>query len=291
MEACCRESPNVTLAVIQMASQADILANLANARRLLERAAEAGAQLAVLPENFAAMGRTDLPAVGRAEAEGIGPILPWLKRTAIDLRLWIVAGTLPLPADRQPQSKVRACSLLVDDQGQRVARYDKLHLFDAQVSDARGRYQESNDYAAGDRLVVVDTPVGRLGMSVCYDLRFAELYTALRLAGAELISVPSAFTEVTGQAHWEMLLRARAIETQCYMLAAAQGGEHPGGRLTHGHSSIVDYWGRVMREQTTGEAALVVERDTAGQAETRQRMPVLDHRRFTAPRIVSGTLE
>ncbi|MCH2338737.1 carbon-nitrogen hydrolase family protein [Pseudomonas sp. NPDC047963] len=281
----------MTLAVIQMASQADILANLANARRLLESAAETGAQLAVLPENFAAMGRADLPAVGRAEAEGAGPILPWLKQAAIDLSLWIVAGTLPLPADGQPRSKVRACSLLVDDQGQRVARYDKLHLFDAQVSDSRGRYRESDDYAAGDRLVVVDTPVGRLGMSVCYDLRFAELYTALRLAGAELISVPSAFTSVTGQAHWEMLLRARAIETQCYMLAAAQGGEHPGGRLTHGHSSIVDYWGRVISEQAVGEAALVVGRDTAEQAATRQRMPVVDHRRFTAPRIVSGTLE
>ena len=281
----------MTLAVIQMASQADIQANLANARRLLERAAEAGAQLAVLPENFAAMGRADLPAVGRAEAEGAGPILPWLKQAAIDLRLWIVAGTLPLPADGQPRSKIRACSLLVDDQGQQVARYDKLHLFDAQVSDSRGRYRESDDYAAGDRLVVVDTPVGRLGMSVCYDLRFAELYTALRLAGAELISVPSAFTTVTGQAHWEMLLRARAIETQCYMLAAAQGGEHPGGRLTHGHSSIVDYWGRVISEQAVGEATLVVGRDTAEQVATRQRMPVVDHRRFTAPRIVSGTLE
>ncbi|WP_417780793.1 carbon-nitrogen hydrolase family protein [Stutzerimonas xanthomarina] len=281
----------MTLAVIQMASQADIQTNLTKARRLLERAAEAGAQLAVLPENFAAMGRSDLPAVGRAEAEGVGPILPWLKQAATDLRLWIVAGTLPLPADGQPRSKVRACSLLFDDQGQRVARYDKLHLFDAQVSDARGRYRESDDYAAGDRLVVVDTPVGRLGMSVCYDLRFAELYTALRLAGAELISVPSAFTAVTGQAHWEMLLRARAIETQCYMLAAAQGGEHPGGRLTHGHSSIVDYWGRVMREQATGDVALVIGRDKADQAATRHRMPVLDHRRFTAPRIVSGTLE
>ncbi|MCQ4278774.1 carbon-nitrogen hydrolase family protein [Pseudomonas stutzeri] len=281
----------MTLAVIQMASQADIQANLANARRLLESAAEAGAQLAVLPENFAAMGRADLPAVGRAEAEGAGPILPWLKQAAIDLRLWIVAGTLPLPADGQPRSKIRACSLLVDDQGQQVARYDKLHLFDAQVSDSRGRYRESDDYAAGDRLVVVDTPVGRLGMSVCYDLRFAELYTALRLAGAELISVPSAFTTVTGQAHWEMLLRARAIETQCYMLAAAQGGEHPGGRLTHGHSSIVDYWGRVISEQAVGEATLVVGRDTAEQAATRQRMPVVDHRRFTAPCIVSGTLE
>lgn len=281
----------MSLAVIQMVSQADIQANLANARRLLEQAAEGGARLAVLPENFAAMGRTDLPAVGRAEAEGTGPILPWLKQTARDLRLWIVAGTLPLPPDGQPQAKVRACSLLVDDQGERIARYDKLHLFDAQISDARGRYRESDDYAAGERMVVVDTPVGRLGMTVCYDLRFAELYAALRLAGAELISVPSAFTTVTGQAHWEMLIRTRAIETQCYMLAAAQGGEHPGGRLTHGHSSIVDYWGRVLGEQPTGEAALVADRDAADQAATRQRMPVLDHRRFTAPRIVSGTLE
>ena len=281
----------MTLAVIQMASQADITMNLATARRLLEQAAEEGARLAVLPENFAAMGRPDLPAVGRAEAEGAGPILPWLKRTARDLRLWIVAGTLPLPPDDQPQAKIRACSLLVDDQGQRVARYDKLHLFDAEVSDARGRYRESDDYAAGERLVVVDTPVGRLGMTVCYDLRFAELYLALRLAGAELISAPSAFTTVTGQAHWEMLIRTRAIETQCYMLAAAQGGEHPGGRLTHGHSSIVDYWGRVLSEQTIGEAALVADRDTAGQAATRQRMPVPSHRRFIAPRIASGTLE
>ena len=281
----------MTLAVIQMASQADILMNLSAARRLLERAAEGGARLAVLPENFAAMGRTDLSAVGRAEAEGTGPILPWLKQVATDLRLWIVAGTLPLPPDDQPQGMARACSLLVDDQGRRVARYDKLHLFDADVSDARGRYRESDNYAAGDRLVVVDTPVGRLGMTVCYDLRFAELYSALRLAGADLISAPSAFTTVTGQAHWEMLIRTRAIETQCYMLAAAQGGEHPGGRSTYGHSSIVDYWGRVLHEQAIGEAALVADRDTAEQAAARQRMPVLEHRRFTEPRIASGTLE
>ncbi len=281
----------MTFAVIQMTSQADIQANLATARRLLEQAAEVGAKLAVLPENFAAMGRNDLPAVGRAEAEGAGPILPWLKQTAHDLKLWIVAGTLPLPPDDQRQAKVRACSLLVDDQGQRVARYDKLHLFDVDVSDARGRYRESDDYAAGDRLVVVDTPVGRLGMTVCYDLRFPELYSALRLAGAELISAPSAFTSVTGQAHWEMLIRARAIETQCYMLAAAQGGEHPGGRMTHGHSSIVDFWGRVLSKQPTGEAALIVTRDTAEQAATRQRMPVLNHRRFSTPCIASGTLE
>ena len=281
----------MTLAVIQMVSQTDIQTNHAAARRLLEQAAEAGARLAVLPENFAAMGRSDLVALGRAEAEGAGPILPWLKQAARDLSLWIVAGTIPLPPDDQPLAKVRACSLLVDDHGQRVARYDKLHLFDADVSDARGRYRESDDYAAGERLVVVDTPVGRLGMSVCYDLRFAELYTALRLAGAELISAPSAFTAVTGQAHWEMLVRTRAIETQCYMLAAAQGGEHPNGRMTHGHSSIVDFWGQVLAEQATGEAVLVVERDAAAQTATRQRMPVVMHRRFTTPRIVSGTLE
>ncbi len=281
----------MTLAVIQMASQADIQANLATARTLLEQAAADGAQLAVLPENFAAMGRRDLPALGRAEAEGAGPILPWLKGVARDLRLWIVAGTLPLPPDGQPDAKVRACSLLMDDQGQRVARYDKLHLFDAEVDDTRGRYRESDDYAAGDRLVVADTPVGRLGMTVCYDLRFADLYTALRLAGAELISVPSAFTATTGRAHWEMLIRARAIETQCYMLAAAQGGEHPGGRLTHGHSSIVDFWGRVLAEQASGAAALTTVRDTAEQAAVRHRMPLLSHRRFTAPRLASGTLE
>lgn len=281
----------MTLAVIQMVSQTDIQANLADARRLLEQAAEAGARLAVLPENFAAMGQSDVAALGRAEAEGAGPILPWLKQVANDLRLWIVAGTIPLPPDDRPGEKVRACSLLVDDRGQRVARYDKLHLFDADVSDARGRYRESDDYAAGEQLVVVDTPVGRLGMTVCYDLRFAELYTALRLAGAELISAPSAFTAVTGRAHWETLIRARALETQCYMLAAAQGGEHPNGRMTHGHSSIVDFWGQVLTAQPTGEAVLVVDRDLAAQAAARQRMPVLMHRRFTAPRIVSGTLE
>jgi predicted amidohydrolase len=281
----------MSIAVIQMNSQDDILANLASARGLLEQAAEAGARLAVLPENFAAMGRSDLPAVGRAEAEGSGPILPWLRQTARDLQLWIVAGTLPLPPDAAPTGKPRACSLLIDEQGQRVARYDKLHLFDADVADSRGRYRESDDYAAGEHLVVADTPVGRLGMTVCYDLRFADLYMALRHAGAELISVPSAFTEPTGAAHWQPLIRTRAIETQCYMLAAAQGGDHPGGRKTYGHSSIVDFWGRVLVEQPSGAAAVCVPRDADEQTAVRQRMPVLDHRRFDAPRIAKGILE
>lgn len=281
----------MSLAVIQMASQADVTLNLARARELLEQAAEAGARLAVLPENFAAMGRSDLPQLGRAEAAGDGSILPWLKQVARDLRLWIVAGTLPLPPDDDPQGKPNACSLLFDDQGQRVARYDKLHLFDAEVADNRGHYRESDDYAAGQRLVIADTPVGRLGLSVCYDLRFAELYGALRAAGAELISVPSAFTTVTGEAHWATLIRARAIETQCYILAAAQGGEHPGGRLTHGHSSIVDPWGRLLCEQATGEAALVAAWDVSEQAAIRQRMPLQRHRRFSVPCLATDRLE
>ncbi|HSC85091.1 MAG TPA: carbon-nitrogen hydrolase family protein, partial [Pseudomonas sp.] len=247
----------MSFAVIQMVSQNDVLANLAAARRLLEQAAERGARLAVLPENFAAMGRRDLAALGRAEAEGTGPILPWLKQTARDLRLWIVAGTLPLPPDDQPQAKAHACSLLVDERGERAARYDKLHLFDVDVADSRGRYRESDDYAFGQHVVVADTPVGRLGLTVCYDLRFPELYSELRAAGAELITAPSAFTAVTGAAHWEVLIRARAIETQCYLLAAAQGGIHPGPRETFGHAAIVDPWGRIVAQQDQGEAVLL----------------------------------
>ncbi|WP_165664618.1 carbon-nitrogen hydrolase family protein [Metapseudomonas otitidis] len=270
-------------AVIQMTSQDDVLANLDAARRLLADAAGQGARLAVLPENFAAMGRRDLARLGQAEARGEGPILPWLKQTARDLRLWIVAGTLPLPPEGCPDAKPNACSLLVDEHGERVARYDKIHLFDVDVADARGRYRESDDYAFGDHVVLADTPVGRLGLTVCYDLRFPELYGALREAGAELITAPSAFTAVTGAAHWEVLVRARAIETQCYLLAAGQGGVHPGPRETHGHSAIVDPWGRVLAEVGKGEAVLLARRDAEEQRAIRQRMPVTAHRRFKTP--------
>ncbi|MFA7941762.1 carbon-nitrogen hydrolase family protein [Pseudomonas brenneri] len=270
----------MSFAVIQMVSQSDVLANLAQARRLLEQAAAGGAQLAVLPENFAAMGRRDVAELGRAEALGEGPILPWLKLAACDLNLWIVAGTLPLPPLGQPDAKSNACSLLIDAQGKIVARYDKLHLFDVDVADARGRYRESDDYAYGNQVVVADTPVGRLGLTVCYDLRFPELYSELRAAGAELITAPSAFTAVTGAAHWDVLIRARAIETQCYLLAAAQGGVHPGPRETYGHGAIIDPWGRVLAQQDQGEAVLLAERDSNEQASIRARMPVAGHRRF-----------
>ena len=272
----------MTLAVIQMVSQADVAANLLQARQLLEQAAAQDARLVVLPENFAAIGRQDLAALGRAEAQGDGPILPWLRQTARDLGLWIVAGTLPLPPDGQPEAKAHACSLLIDDCGQQVARYDKLHLFDVDVSDNHGRYRESDDYAFGNQVVVADTPFGRLGLTVCYDLRFPELYSALRGAGAELISVPAAFTAVTGEAHWQVLTRARAIETQCYVLAAGQGGTHPGGRETFGHSAIVDPWGQVLGELPQGPGVVLAERNATEQAAIRQRMPVVRHKRFFA---------
>jgi predicted amidohydrolase len=203
-----------------------------------------------------------------------------LKLAARDLKLWIVAGTLPLPPTDRPLGKVTACSLLVDEHGEHVARYDKLHLFDVDVADSRGRYRESDDYAHGQNVVVADTPVGRVGLSVCYDLRFPELYTALREAGAELITAPSAFTAVTGAAHWEILIRARAIETQCYVLAAAQGGMHPGPRETYGHAAIIDPWGQVLAEQAQGESVLLAERNSDEQASIRARMPVSNHRRF-----------
>jgi predicted amidohydrolase len=270
----------MTFAVIQMVSQDDVQANLVTAYRLLEQAASKGAKLVVLPENFVAIGHVNPAALGQAEALGTGPVLLWLSRSAQALGLWIVAGTIPLPPDDQPHAKPRACCLVISDKGEPVARYDKLHLFNADVDDRQGSYREGDHYAAGQDIVVVDTPVGRLGLTVCYDLRFPELYTALREAGAELIAAPSAFTAVTGEAHWDILIRARAIETQCYILAAAQGGLHPRGRETWGHSAIIDPWGRILEKSSTGEAVIVGQRDTVQQQELRKRMPITQHRRF-----------
>lgn len=278
----------MSLAVIQMVSQDQISENLNMAHRLLESAAQQGAQLAVLPENFAAMGHPDLRALGRAEAMGAGPILPWLSQTARDLGLWIVAGTIPLPPEGQPDAKPCACSLLIDAQGQHVARYDKLHLFDVDVADRQGSYRESDNYAQGQQIVVADTPLGRLGLTVCYDLRFPQLYLALRQAGAELITAPSAFTTVTGAAHWHTLICARALDSQCYILAPGQAGLHPGGRQTYGHSAIVDPWGQVLCEHAQGEAVLLTQGNPLEQTAIRQRMPLLNHSRFAVPRLAGA---
>ena len=266
------------VAAIQMISGADVQANLDSAARLIAQAAEQGAQLALLPECFAAFGNRSLQAIAEAEYEGHGPIRRFLSQQARQHGIWLVGGSIPLPVE--PGGKAMACCLVIDEQGREVLRYDKLHLFDVEVADTQRSYRESRDYGYGDRCACIDTPVGRLGLSICYDVRFAELYQALRNDGAELIVVPSAFTAVTGAAHWEVLLRARAIESQCYVLAANQGGTHFNGRETYGHSCLIDPWGEVMTSLPQGEGVICGGIDLQHLNTIRERMPVAAHRRF-----------
>ena len=266
------------IAAIQLNSGADVAVNLTAARRALEQARRQQAVLAVLPENFAFMGAHERDKLAVAEAEGRGPIQEFLAATARALQLWIVAGTLPVKAAEA--QRVAAACLVFDAGGARVARYDKIHLFDVEVPDG-GTYRESASIAPGPLApVVVDTPAGRLGLSVCYDLRFPELFRELARQGAEVLAVPSAFTERTGEAHWETLLRARAIENQCYVVAPGQYGEHPGARRTWGHSLVVDPWGRVLAQQPSGDGAIVAPLPREPLLELRRRFPVLNHRRL-----------
>jgi len=267
-----------TAAVIQMHSGAEVASNLRRARHLLQRACSAGAALAVLPENFACMPGSSLDRRRAAEVDGTGPIQDFLAATAQRLGLWIVGGTVPVRAD---DKRVSAAVLVHDSHGRRVARYDKMHLFDVDLPGRRESYRESEHFMPGRRLVALDTPLGRMGLAVCYDLRFPEFFRALALRhGCELFAVPSAFTAVTGRAHWSLLVRARAVENQCFVLAAAQSGMHPDRRETYGHSLIVDPWGetlaRLARRPGMAEAGL----DRAAQHRLRRRFPVLDHVRL-----------
>ncbi len=267
-------------AVIQMTSGPEVGANLAAARNLLERARAEGAVFAALPENFAIMGRQEADKLQAAEDSGEGPIQSFLSHCARELHLWIVGGTIPLRVAQQPD-KVAAASLVFDDQGRCVARYDKMHLFDVDIPDRNERYRESATVAAGQLPTVVSTPIGRLGMAVCYDVRFPELFRLLQSQGAEVLSLPAAFTAPTGRAHWEVLLRARAVENLCYLVAPAQGGLHPNGRETYGDSMIVDPWGRVLSRVATPVPGLAVaEIDHTVQQELRSRFPALSHRRL-----------
>lgn len=265
-----------SVAAIQMTSGPDVAANLEQAQLWLEEAARRGAQLAVLPENFAFMGLRDADKRGIAEADGSGPIQDFLARTASRLGIWIVGGTIPLRAGAD--GRVAAASVLYDAAGNRVARYDKIHLFDVDIPGRAEAYRESAHVAPGTEVVVVDTPVGRLGMSVCYDVRFPELFRRLSAAGARILTVPSAFTGPTGRAHWETLMCARAIENLCYVIAPAQSGFHPNGRETYGDSMIVDYWGRVLQRLPRGQGCIVAQLDAGRQTEVRQNFPALDHR-------------
>jgi len=266
------------VAAIQMTSGPDVPANLEQARILLEEAAALGARLAVLPENFSFMGLKDADKRAAAEADGVGPVQEFLASTARRLRLWVVGGTVPLRAGAD--GRVAAASLLYDADGRRVGRYDKIHLFDVDIPGRAESYRESAHVTPGSSAAVFDTPVGRLGLTVCYDIRFPELYRHLSAAGAQVLSVPSAFTGPTGRAHWEPLQRARAIENLCYVVAPAQSGLHPSGRETYGDSMIVDYWGRVLQRLPRGRGCAVADIDLAAQSSVRESFPALTHRTF-----------
>ncbi len=264
------------MAAIQMVSEPDVAANLATAAELLAEAAGRGAQLAVLPENFAQMGRRESDKLAVQERAGEGPMQHFLAEQAARHRLWLVGGTIPLrTAD---SSRVRAACLLFNDQGQPVARYDKVHLFDVQVLGSQERYAESATIEPGNRYVIADTPFGRLGLAVCYDLRFPEQFRAMVDQGMEILALPAAFTASTGAAHWETLLRARAIENQCYVIAAAQGGRHANGRETFGDSLLIDPWGLILDRLAWGPGVALARMDRPFLENIRRQFPSLQHR-------------
>jgi predicted amidohydrolase len=266
------------VAAIQMASGPNVGANLTEAARLISRAVDAGAELVVLPENFAIMGMCEEDKVKVRETYGQGPIQDFLAEQALQHHAWIVGGTVPLTA--KDSQHVRATCLLFDDKGEVKARYDKVHLFDVHLSESKETYDESTTTEPGETATVVETPFGRLGLAVCYDLRFPELFRRMSDEGVELFAIPSAFTAITGRAHWEVLVRARAIENLCYVIAAAQGGYHVNGRETHGDSMIVDPWGRVLDRLPRGSGFVVSNVDINKVRNTRRNFPVLEHRKI-----------
>ena len=269
------------VAAVQMSSTDSVTDNLARVERLLGQATEFGARLAVLPENFALMPRSSRHKTEIAETPGRGPLQDFLTATAKRYGLWIVAGSLPLKSP-DPR-RTYGASIVYDAAGRRRDIYRKIHLFDVDLADSGESYRESNSMYPGDELVAPDTPFGKLGLTICYDLRFPELYRALVDAGAILFTVPSAFTETSGRAHWELLLRARAVENLAYVIAAGQTGHHPDGRSTWGHSMVVDPWGRILAACEAGEGLAIADVEPARVAELRRVFPALSHRRRMAP--------
>jgi nitrilase len=266
------------VAAIQMTSSHMVTENLAAAEALLREAKDAGALVACLPENFSFIGLKDADKLQVAEPDGAGPVQAFLSETARKLGMWILGGTIVIRTN--DANRVANSSLLIDAKGKRVARYDKIHLFDVTIPGLNEQYRESNHVLPGRDPVIADTPVGKLGLSVCYDMRFPELYRELVLQGAEWLAMPAAFTVPTGLAHWETLLRARAIENLCYVVAPAQSGLHTSGRETFGDSLIVDYWGQVLSRLAKGTGVITADIDLASQAESRARFPALDNRQL-----------
>jgi len=268
----------VRVAAVQMTSGVDVAANLATAAESIEGAAAAGARLVVLPENFAAMGRDEADRVALAEPDGDGPLQAFLAATAARCGVWLVGGTVPIIGDGP--SRPYAAALVFADDGRRMARYDKMHLFDVAIPGSGERYGESRYTQAGSTPALVDTPWGGLLVAVCYDLRFPELFRHFPAARQRIIALPAAFTAPTGAAHWATLVRARAIENLCFVIAAAQTGRHENGRRTHGHSMIVSPWGRVIVEAGDAPGFIVGDLDPAVQDRLRSRFPALEHRRL-----------
>ncbi|MBK7414040.1 MAG: carbon-nitrogen hydrolase family protein [Dechloromonas sp.] len=263
---------NCRIAALQMVSGPRVADNLLTAGRLVEEAVAQGAQLVALPEYFPIIGAADADRVRAREDFGQGPIQDWLAETAQRFGIWVFAGSIPLTAT--VPDKMRNSSLVFNPQGVCVKRYDKIHLFGFKKGDES--YDEAAFIEAGKELAAVDTPFGRVALSICYDLRFPELFRAL--APVDLILMPAAFTDTTGRAHWEILLRARAIENQCYLLAVGQGGKHENGRLTHGNSMIIDPWGDILDRKMKGPGVVIADLDHARIAEIRESLPALAHR-------------
>ena len=263
------------IAALQMVSTPSVERNLDAACGLVERAVAEGAELLVLPEYFCLMGKGDRDKLAVAEAPGVGPIQSMLAEAARRHRVWLVGGTLPLTSGEE--GRVMNANLVFSPTGEQVARYDKIHLF--RYDNGREQYDEGRTLRAGSAPVAFDAAGWRVGLSICYDLRFPELYRALMTPPCDLLSVPSAFTHPTGSAHWEVLLRARAIENQCYVIAAAQGGRHENGRRTFGRSLIVDPWGEIVAMLPEGAGVVTGEMRRERIAEVRAQLPALDHRR------------
>jgi predicted amidohydrolase len=273
------------VAAIQMTSGHIVADNLAVAAGLLREAKDAGADIACLPENFSFIGLRDADKLQVAEPDGEGAVQTFLSDAARELKMWILGGTIVIRGDSE--RRVANASLLIDANGKRVVRYDKIHLFDVTIPGRDEQYRESTHVVPGRDPVIADTPVGRLGLSVCYDMRFPELYRELVSQGAEWLAMPAAFTVPTGHAHWETLLRARAIENLCYVVAPAQTGTHTSGRETYGDSIIIDYWGQVLSRLAKGSGVITADIDVAKEAETRMRFPALDNRQLGLPNVAT----
>lgn len=268
----------VCVAAVQMASGPLVDGNLHEVRRLVRMAAEAGAKLVVLPENVAIMGMDEFAKLDHIETDAGGPIQDCFAGLARQHGVWLVAGTVPMQG--QERRRARAACLVYNDRGERVARYDKLHLFDVDV-EGESAYRESTTFEPGEQVVTVDTPFGCMGVAVCYDLRFPEQFRVMVDRGAEFFVLPSAFTARTGEAHWRPLLQARAIENQCHVIASGQGGYHVNGRETHGDSLIIDPWGRIQDSLARGSGVVFGTLDRRRLDEVRMRFPSLRHRRIS----------